>query len=92
MTSATGLGTTWAACVMQLIDDFASKGLRVFALCRGTLRGLSRQALGQLSQQQLEDQVEAFSLLGLLVLSNNLKEDSAETLAKLQQEYACLHA
>ena len=71
---------------MQVIDDFASKGLRLLALCAGRLRGLSKQAVAGLSQEQLEARVERFTLLGLLVLSNSLRPDSQDTITQLQQQ------
>ena len=70
---------------MQTIDDYASKGFRLMALAKGMLRGVSNQALGKTTQDQLEKHAEPFALLGLLVLSNKLRADSQETISKLQQ-------
>ena len=67
------------------MDGYASKGFRLMALAKGVLRGLSNQALGKMTQEQLEKHAEPFTLLGLLVLSNKLRDDSQETMAKLQQ-------
>ena len=70
---------------LQTIDGYASKGFRLMALAKGVLRGLSHQALGKMTQEQLEKHAEPFALLGLLVLSNKLRDDSQETTNKLQQ-------
>ena len=70
---------------LQTIDGYASKGFRVMALALGVVRGLSNQALGKTTQEQLEKHAEPFTLLGLLVLSNELRDDSQETITQLQQ-------
>ena len=71
---------------MQKIDDLARSGFRILAMCKGRLKGLSKEALARLSQEQLEARVDRFTLLGLLVLSNSLRPDSKETITKLQQQ------
>ena len=55
------------------------------ALAKGLLRGLSNQALGKMTREQLEKHAEPFAVLGLLVLSNKLRADTQETISKLQQ-------
>lgn len=69
---------------MQMIDDYARKGFRLMALAKGVLRRVPSSTWGGLTQEQLEGRVEHFTLLGLLVLNNELREDSAETISKLQ--------
>ena len=71
---------------LQVIDELASQGFQLMALAKGVLRDISSQALAALSQEQLEERAKPFHLLGLLVLTNNLKEDSADTISKLQQQ------
>ena len=70
---------------LQTVDGYASKGFRLMGVAKGVLRGLSNQALGKMTQEQLEKHAEPFALLGLLVLSNKLRGDSQETISKLQQ-------
>ena len=71
---------------VQVIDAHAGKGFRVLAMARGTIRGYSRHSLGPLALEQLERQADSFSLLGLLILSNQLREDSLQTMALLQRK------
>ena len=71
---------------MQVIDKWSGKGFRLLALARGSIWGLPRQSLGLLTLEQLEAQADSFDLLGLLVLSNQLREDSIHTVHVLQQK------
>ena len=69
-----------------MIDDYARKGFRLMALAKGILSGVPSSTWGGLTQEQLEGRVGHFTLLGLLVLNNGLRKDSAETISKLQQQ------
>ena len=71
---------------VQVIDDYSGQSFRLLALAKGVLRNFDRQALGQMTQEQLERQVDRFELLGLLVLSNPLRPDSKQTITELQQQ------
>ena len=73
------------ALILQTIDGYASKGFRLMALAKGVLRGLSNEVLGKMTQEQLEKHAEPFTLLGLLVLSNKLRDDSQATMTELLQ-------
>lgn len=69
-----------------MIDDWSSKSFRLLALARGVIKAWDSHALGSLTQEQLEKQAESFELLGLLVLSNQLRPESAHTVEVLQQQ------
>ena len=71
---------------IQVIDDYCGQAFRVLALAKGELKGKDRQAWCLMSQEQLENQVKRFELLGLLVLSNHLQTDSRPTITELQQQ------
>ena len=71
---------------VQVIDDFSGRSFRLLALAKGWLRGVSQEALTHMTQEQLEQQVGRFELLGLLVLSNHLRSDSRDTITQLQQQ------
>lgn len=74
----------WA---VQVIHDYCQQSFRLLALAKGVLKGLDREALCLMSQEQLEKHVEQFELLGLLVLSSHLRTDSEPTVTELQQQY-----
>ena len=69
-----------------MIDDYSGQSFRLLALAKGTLKGMDRQALTLMTQKQVERHVDSFQLLGLLVLSNNLRPDSKDTITQLQQQ------
>lgn len=64
----------------------SGKSFRLLALAKGVVMGTDREALSCMTQEQLESQVQSFELLGLLVLSNHLKDDSKGTITQLQQQ------
>ena len=72
--------------MLQVIDEWSGKGFRLLALASGGIGGLPRQSLGLLALEQLEAQADSFDLLGLLVLSNQLREDSIHTVDVLQHQ------
>ena len=64
----------------------SGKSFRLLALAKGVLAGLDREAIDCMTQEQLESRAHSFELLGLLVLSNHLKDDSKDTITQLQQK------
>ena len=70
---------------LQVFDDFSGQSYRLLALAKGVLRGLDKQAMSLMTQEQLEAHAQGFELLGLLVLSNSLRPDSKATVTELQQ-------
>lgn len=79
------VGPTQHLVTSQVIDEFSGQSFRLLALAKGVVKGLDRQALAMMTQEQLEQQAE-FELVGLLVLSNHLRPDSKETITQLQQQ------
>ena len=71
---------------VQVIDDWSGRSFRLLALARGVIRGVDPQSLAGQPQEQVEKQAESFELLGLLVLSNQLREDSIHTVGVLQRQ------
>lgn len=72
---------------LQVIHDYCRQSFRLLAMAKGVVKGLDREAMCLMSQEQLERHVEQFELLGLLVLSNHLRTDSEPTVTELQQQY-----
>ena len=69
----------------QVFDEFPGQSYRLLALAKGVLRGVDKQAMSLMTQEQLEAHAQGFELLGLLVLSNSLRPDSKATVTELQQ-------
>ena len=85
-------GNTYAPCHLrsvvlgsQVFDEFSGQSYRLLALAKGVLRGVDKQAMSLMTQEQLEAHAQGFELLGLLVLSNSLRPDSKATVTELQQ-------
>jgi len=70
---------------VQVVDKYSKKSLRVMALAVGTLPHVDHLELSVMTQQQVEALTPGFDLLGLIVLSNNLRSDSRDTVLELQQ-------
>lgn len=70
----------------QVIDEYSRQSFRLLSLAVGVLKGLDKQALSSMTQEQLEKHCLSFDYLGLLVLSNGLRLDSRETVLALQQQ------
>ena len=70
----------------QVVDEYSGQSFRLLALAKGVVQVKDRQALSVMSREELEKQVEHFELLGLLVLSNQLRPDSKDTIAQLQEQ------
>ena len=71
---------------VQVIDDYSGRSFRLLALAKGVIGGVDQKALAHMTQEQLEQQVDRFELLGLLVLSNELQHESKDTITELQQQ------
>ena len=71
---------------MQVVDHYCGQSFRLMALAKGVLREQDRQSLCLMCQEQLEKHVKRFELLGLLVLSNQLRKDSKPAITELQQK------
>ena len=79
-------GSLYDPATVQVIDDYSGQSFRLLALARGVVRGQDRGALACMSQEQLEQLLEGFEMLGLLVLSNHLRPDSKDTITHLHHQ------
>lgn len=78
-------------CLFQVLVKHAGQSFRLLALAVGTLKGVSAAELAEMDLQQMEARCGALDLLGLQVLSNNLRPGSKETIANLQDKYVGIH-
>lgn len=69
-----------------MVDDWTSRGFRLLALASGTIKHVSKYDIPALSLQQAEAAVNHMSLLGLVVVTNQLRPDSRDTIHELQDE------
>ena len=75
---------------MQVLVQYAGQSFRLLALAAGTLHGTTVAELAGMDQQQAEARCGPMDLLGMLVLSNQLREDSRAAIAALQDRFARL--
>ena len=73
----------------QVVDDYCSKSFRLLAMAVGTIQNASKLNLAHMTPQQVEASATNMRLLALIVLTNNMRPDSKETIARLQEGYAC---
>ena len=69
------------------MDDWTSRSFRLLALAVGTIKNFSRLNVNTLTLQQAEAAVSHMSLLGVMVVTNQLRADSRDTISQLQDEY-----
>ena len=72
---------------MQVLVHYAGQSFRLLALAVGTLHGVSAAQLAGMDQQQAEARCGTMDLLGMLVLSNELRDNSRTTIAALQDRF-----
>lgn len=70
---------------MQVIDDYSSKSFRLLALAMGIIPNAGRLDLAGMTQQQVEAHATHMQLLSLVVLTNNVRPDSKDTISHLQE-------
>ena len=61
-------------------------------MATGTIQNASQLNLAHMTPQQVEASATNMRLLALIVLTNNVRPDSKETIAHLQNGYACTSA
>lgn len=69
-----------------MVDEWTSQGFRLLALASGTIKHVSKYNVASLSLQQAEAAVKRMSLLGLIVVTNQLRPDSRDSIHQLQDE------
>ena len=73
----------------QVVDDYSSKSFRLLAMAVGIIRNAAKLNLAHMTPQQVETSATNMRLLSLVVLTNNVRPDSKETIRLLQDGYAC---
>ena len=71
----------------QVVDEWTSRSFRLLALAVGTIKNFSRLNVNTLTLQQAEAAACHMSLLGVMVVTNQLRADSRDTISQLQDEY-----
>lgn len=67
------------------MDEYSRKSFRVTALAVGTVELVDRLDLSRMSLQQVEACATGLSLLGLMIITNELRSGSRDTVVQLQQ-------
>lgn len=75
-----------SCCLWQVLVKYAGQSFRLLALAVGTLKGVSAAELADMDLQQMEARCGPLDLVGLQVLSNNLRPGSRETITNLQEK------
>lgn len=68
----------------QVTDDYSSKSFRLLAVAAGVITNIHSLDLLRMTQQQIEANASDMRLLGLVVLTNSVREDSMATIHQLQ--------
>ena len=66
------------------MDDWSSRSFRLIALAAGTLKNFSQMDMDSLTLAEAEAAVLHLSVVGVIVVTNNLREDSKRTIEELQ--------
>jgi len=68
----------------QVMDEYSSKSFRLLAMAVGTIPNAAGLDFAMMTQQQVEACAVHMQLLSLVVLTNNVRSDSKDTIAHLQ--------
>ncbi len=69
-----------------MVDDWTSRSFRLLALAAGTIKDFGQLNMHNLTLQQAEAAVSHMSLVGVMVVTNQLRADSKDTIAELQDK------
>ena len=69
---------------VQVVDDYSSKCFRLLAVAAGVVPGVHHMDLPRMTQQQVEASAVDMQLLGLVVLTNSVRDDSKDTISQVQ--------
>ena len=72
---------------LQVVDEYSSNSFRLLAMAVGVIKHASELNLAQMTSQQVEARATNMRLLCLVVLTNNVRPDSKDTIAHLQEGY-----
>ena len=70
---------------MQVVDDYSSKSFWLLAMAVGVIPNAEQLNLAMMTQQQVEACAVHMQLLSLVVLTNNVRPDSKDTITHLQE-------
>ncbi|KAL0030049.1 hypothetical protein WJX79_003470 [Trebouxia sp. C0005] len=68
----------------QVMDEYSSKSFRLLAMAMGVIPNAAGLDFAMMTQQQVEACAVHMQLLSLVVLTNNVRSDSKDTIAHLQ--------
>ncbi|DBA94075.1 TPA: hypothetical protein ACH3X1_001723 [Trebouxia sp. C0004] len=68
----------------QVMDDYSNKSFRLLAMAVGLIPNATSLDFAMMTQQQVEACAVHMQLLSLVVLTNNVRPDSKDTIAHLQ--------
>ncbi|KAL0027251.1 hypothetical protein WJX77_006828 [Trebouxia sp. C0004] len=68
----------------QVMDDYSSKSFRLLAMAMGVIPNAASLDFTMMTQQQVEACAVHMQLLSLVVLTNNVRSDSKDTITHLQ--------
>ncbi len=68
----------------QVMDDYSSKSFRLLAMAMGAIPNAAGLDFARMTQHQVEACAVHMHLLSLVVLTNNVRSDSKDTIAHLQ--------
>ena len=72
---------------LQVVDSFSSKSLRLMAIAVGIIPDAHAQDFSQMVRHEIESAATNLELLCLVVLTNNIREDSQDTIREVQERY-----
>ena len=72
--------------LVQVVDEFSSKSFRLLAVAAGVIPEVHSLDLQRMTQQQVEAAAVSLQLLGLVVLTNSIREDSKDAIHQVQDE------
>ena len=70
---------------LQVVDSFSSKSLRLMAIAVGVIPDAHAQDFSQMVRHEIESAATNLELLCLVVLTNNIREDSQDTIREVQE-------
>ena len=70
--------------ILQVLDDYSSKSFRLMAMAAGVIRNAHKLDLSSMTQQEVENCASDLQLLGLVVLTNTLRQDAKQTIQEVQ--------
>ena len=68
----------------QVVDDYSSKSFRLLAMAMGEIPNAAHMDFAMMTQQQVEACAVHMQLLSLVVVTNNVRSDSRDTITHLQ--------